>query len=121
MNSRSIKTIEEITSAKRQKFVSGDVQLAEFFAAVRTAHGFAAEAPYSLSNVDQDGDKIQITTDNLAAALAQLQADETFCIFYILKIILESMLHLSQQIIMLLIGKNLKTIPINDGCQLEMQ
>ncbi|KAA6394948.1 MAG: hypothetical protein EZS28_009529 [Streblomastix strix] len=51
-------------------------------AIVGAAYGLAIEAPCSLSYVDEDVDKIQITTDDdLAEALAQVHADETFRVF----------------------------------------
>ncbi|KAA6331792.1 MAG: hypothetical protein EZS28_053349, partial [Streblomastix strix] len=82
MDTRAVKTTDEVTGTKRRILAAEDVKLAGLVAAIRTAHGLAVEAPCSLSYVDKDGDRIQITTDDdLAAALAQLQAGETFRVF----------------------------------------
>ncbi|KAA6369255.1 MAG: hypothetical protein EZS28_035217, partial [Streblomastix strix] len=82
MQARAVKTTDEATGMKRRLLVTSDAQLAGFLAAIRTAHGLAAEAPCLLSYVDEDGDRIQISTDDdLAAATAQVQAGETFRVF----------------------------------------
>ncbi|KAA6372548.1 MAG: hypothetical protein EZS28_031925 [Streblomastix strix] len=82
IDSRTVKTTDKITNTKRYILVDGDIELAELLAAVHTVHGLAVEAPCSLTQVDEDGDRIQITTvDELAEALAQLQAGETFRVF----------------------------------------
>ncbi|KAA6363698.1 MAG: hypothetical protein EZS28_040775 [Streblomastix strix] len=55
---------------------------AEFLSAIGTAHGLAADAQCFLQYMYENGDRIQITIDNdLAAALAQIQAKETFHMF----------------------------------------
>ncbi|KAA6400622.1 MAG: hypothetical protein EZS28_003849 [Streblomastix strix] len=82
MDTRAVKTTDEVTGTKRRILVAGDIKLAGLVAAIRTAHGFAAEAPCSLSYVDEDDDRIQITTDDdLAAAFASVEAGETFRVF----------------------------------------
>ncbi|KAA6393973.1 MAG: hypothetical protein EZS28_010500 [Streblomastix strix] len=82
MDTRAVKTTDEVTGTKRRILVAGDAKLAGLVAAIRTAHGLAVEAPCSLSYVDEDDDNIQIANDNdLAAAFASVEAGETFCIF----------------------------------------
>ncbi|KAA6382479.1 MAG: hypothetical protein EZS28_021994 [Streblomastix strix] len=81
MDARAVRTTDEITNTKRYILVARDVKLAELLAVVRTAHGLAVEAPWSLSYVYEDGNIIQITADDLIAALAQIRAGEIFRVF----------------------------------------
>ncbi|KAA6361619.1 MAG: hypothetical protein EZS28_042855 [Streblomastix strix] len=74
MDARTVKTTDEVIGTERRIFVTGDIKLAQLVAAIRTAHGLAAEAPCSLSYLDQDYDRIQITTDDyLAAAFTSVE------------------------------------------------
>ncbi|KAA6393978.1 MAG: hypothetical protein EZS28_010492 [Streblomastix strix] len=82
MDTYTVKTTDKITNTKRYILVDGDIELAEFLAAVHTAHGLVVEAPCSPTQVDEDGNRIYITTDeDLASALAQIHAGETFHVF----------------------------------------
>ncbi|KAA6370825.1 MAG: hypothetical protein EZS28_033648 [Streblomastix strix] len=67
---------------KHRLLVASDVQLAVLLEAIHKAHGLAAESPCFLSYVDEDEDRIPISTDNdLEAALTQVQAGQTFRVF----------------------------------------
>ncbi|KAA6355100.1 MAG: hypothetical protein EZS28_049374 [Streblomastix strix] len=61
MDTRAVKTTDKATGIQRHILLVGDAKLAGLVAAISTAHGLVAEA--------------------LSAALAQVQAGETFRVF----------------------------------------